>query len=68
MKIPMKIPKGLRKGQAIWAFLYYYKRNQLVDIFYIDDKTFDRIWKEFVKEYEASTETEKEKQKQSDNR
>ena len=48
------IPNGIRKGQMISNFLDYYEQYQMMDIFYIPDETFDKIWKEYIKMYAES--------------
>ncbi len=50
-------PKGLRKGQTIFNFLEWLKKekgidgnqsDRLADPFYIEDEAFDKYWEEFT--------------------
>jgi hypothetical protein len=58
----LKIVQGLRKGQHIVNFIDYFSQQELSDIYYVDDKTFDKVWKEYIKIYERSIRTKTKKE------
>lgn len=56
----MKKPKGWRTGQTIYNFLYWLRKNEVVDDavgdiadpFHLSDEAWDKYYKLFLEEHE----------------
>ena len=51
MVLAIKCPDRWRKGQTLFNFMHWVKENYEKDIFYMEDKEVDRLYKKFLKEF-----------------
>lgn len=47
--LTFKPPKGMRAGQALWAFLYWLQDQKQMDTFYMPDEVLIDFYKEWGK-------------------